>query len=571
MASGLIGQLWQPRRAVSTSDKTSHRIEPTLGTPSVAGIQSSPSTSPSPFEPRFGLSEATPPRGYPANFDGRQLATETHSSELLTHNDVLDASSPQPRDVYARPMRQIEPVDDQQEIARVRASVIQTTVAPKTPTATAFDIADAADAQSSPMGYDGLQAQPRARELKATPGFTHPHPRSNMGVSHSDAATLQKFAPSSDEPADRGVVVETFSLGKLGRTSALSPKRVAIVVGVGLIAVACWSVGTSLFSSPMTVGAGDVITITHDLTDEKVIPAASDRGGYQVPNLNVQVLQRSASNARFFSTTRAAPDPEQPLLLSGDDVAVLPAATIATASTPGDSGGNEVELAPMVSVSTMTANHDAADGAADTIATNLDLTVGAQATSQTSDNETRMLASAENVDEAATISIAIAAPKVDGLMTGTDNALQQPLQFNDPTPRTPGAMTAGALLQVGAVDAGLTLVSPSASLNGLYQDPVSPSVSFAPLAQDVIYPWGLQMGASYSADDARRIWQDLKQTNLRLLGGLRYRVEPVVQNAQSYYRLQVGPFMTRSAALDACAEMRASYVRVDCFPVTVGR
>ena len=162
-------------------------------------------------------------------------------------------------------------------------------------------------------------------------------------------------------------------------------------------------------------------------------------------------------------------------------------------------------------------------------------------------------------------------PKVDGLMTGTDNALQQPLQYGVQTPRTPGAMTAGALMQAGTLDAGLTYGSQPAALGGLYADQASAVMSFGPLAQDVIYPWGLQLGASYSHDDAQRLWQDLKQTNLRLLGSLNHRVEPVVQNTQSYYRLQVGPFMTRSAALDACAEMRASYIRVDCFPVTVGR
>ena len=50
-------------------------------------------------------------------------------------------------------------------------------------------------------------------------------------------------------------------------------------------------------------------------------------------------------------------------------------------------------------------------------------------------------------------------PKVDGLMTGTDNALQQPLQYGVQTPRTPGAMTAGALIQAGTLDAGLTYVA----------------------------------------------------------------------------------------------------------------
>ena len=64
-------------------------------------------------------------------------------------------------------MRQIEPVDEQQEIARVQASVLPNSAQNKLPRATAFDVADAADAQEMAPGYDQLQPQPMARELKA--------------------------------------------------------------------------------------------------------------------------------------------------------------------------------------------------------------------------------------------------------------------------------------------------------------------------------------------------------------------------------------------------------------------
>ena len=313
----------------------------------------------------------------------------------------------------------------------------------------------------------------------------------------------------------------------------------------------------------MGMGARDVITIRHDLTNEKVIPAASERGGYQVPNLDMQVLQRSASNASFFSITRAAPDPEQPLLLSADEVAALPVAPVASRTIETSPETTTTVADPVVPVSS-------ASSAPSTLPVDDALleVASVEPTVAISDNQDALVVTQAAVQDDQP---ELLAPKVDGLMTGTDNALQQPLQYGAQTPRTPGAMTAGALMQAGTLDTGLTYVAQPATLGGLYADQASAAISFSPLAQDVIYPWGLQLGASYSHDDAQRLWQDLKQANLRLLGSLNHRVEPVVQNTQSYYRLQVGPFMTRSAALDACAEMRASYIRVDCFPVTVGR
>ena len=574
MASGFIGQLWHSRIAISASDKTSHRIEPTLGTPSVAGIQDSSSA----YEPRLGLSAPLAASKHHA-IEGsmvNDLAAQARSLEQSSTNSDQPptplTSTTRPsgldpvagaRDVYARPMRQIEPVDEQQEIARVQASVMPNSVQNKLPKATAFDVADAADAQAMAQGYDQLKPQPMVRELKGVPRV-----HGSLGVDGNHKAlnsteTLEKFAPETPETLDRGVFVETHSLGKFAYTFPVPPKLIAAAASAVILLAAGWTFGSSLFSGDMSMGARDVITIRHDLTDEKVIPAASERGGYQVPNLDMQVLQRSASNASFFSITRAAPDPEQPLLLSADEVAALPVAPVASRTIETSPETTTTVADPVVPVSS-------ASSAPSTLPVDDDLleVASVEPTVVISDNQDAVVVTQAAVQDDQP---ELLAPKVDGLMTGTDNALQQPLQYGAQTPRTPGAMTAGALMQAGTLDTGLTYVAQPATLGGLYADQASAAISFSSLAQDVIYPWGLQLGASYSHDDAQRLWQDLKQANLRLLGSLNHRVEPVVQNTQSYYRLQVGPFMTRSAALDACAEMRASYIRVDCFPVTVGR
>ena len=574
MASGFIGQLWHSRIATSASDKTSHRIEPTLGTPSVAGIQDSSSA----YEPRLGLSAPLAASKHHA-IEGsmvNDLAAQARSLEQSSTNSDQPptplTSTTRPsgldpvagaRDVYARPMRQIEPVDEQQEIARVQASVLPNSVQNKLPKATAFDVADAADAQAMAQGYDQLKPQPMVRELKGVPRV-----HGSLGVDGNHKAlnsteTLEKFAPETPETLDRGVFVETHSLGKFAYTFPVPPKLIAAAASAVILLAAGWTFGSSLFSGDMSMGARDVITIRHDLTDEKVIPAASERGGYQVPNLDMQVLQRSASNASFFSITRAAPDPEQPLLLSADEVAALPVAPVASRTIETSPETTTTVADPVVPVSS-------ASSAPSTLSVDDALleVASVEPTVAISDNQDALVVTQAAVQDDQP---ELLAPKVDGLMTGTDNALQQPLQYGAQTPRTPGAMTAGALMQAGTLDTGLTYVAQPATLGGLYADQASAAISFSSLAQDVIYPWGLQLGASYSHDDAQRLWQDLKQANLRLLGSLNHRVEPVVQNTQSYYRLQVGPFMTRSAALDACAEMRASYIRVDCFPVTVGR
>ena len=574
MASGFIGQLWHSRIATSASDKTSHRIEPTLGTPSVAGIQDSSSA----YEPRLGLSAPLAASKHHA-IEGsmvNDLAAQARSLEQSSTNSDQPptplTSTTRPsgldpvagaRDVYARPMRQIEPVDEQQEIARVQASVMPNSVQNKLPKATAFDVADAADAQAMAQGYDQLKPQPMVRELKGVPRV-----HGSLGVDGNHKAlnsteTLEKFAPETPETLDRGVFVETHSLGKFAYTFPVPPKLIAAAASAVILLAAGWTFGSSLFSGDMSMGARDVITIRHDLTDEKVIPAASERGGYQVPNLDMQVLQRSASNASFFSITRAAPDPEQPLLLSADEVAALPVAPVASRTIETSPETTTTVADPVVPVSS-------ASSAPSTLPVDDALleVASVEPTVAISDNQDALVVTQAAVQDDQP---ELLAPKVDGLMTGTDNALQQPLQYGAQTPRTPGAMTAGALMQAGTLDTGLTYVAQPATLGGLYADQASAAISFSSLAQDVIYPWGLQLGASYSHDDAQRLWQDLKQANLRLLGSLNHRVEPVVQNTQSYYRLQVGPFMTRSAALDACAEMRASYIRVDCFPVTVGR
>ena len=469
------------------------------------------------------------------------------------------------RDVYARPMRQIEPVDEQQEIARVRSSVLPTSVQNKPPRTTAFDVADAADAQVGTQGYDRLQAQPIARELKGVPRIHPSHGVTADQPAATDTSTLEKFAPESEETVDRGVFVETHSLGKFARTFPVSSKQAAIIAGASILLVAGWTFGISIFSGDMSMGTRDVMTIRHDLTNEKVIPAASERGGYQVPNLDIQVLKRSTSNASFFSTTRAAPDPEQPSLLSADEVAALPVAPVASTAIATSTEvqatattTDTVVLNPRTPSEPSVLPADSIVAQAETVDPSIAIV----------DTQNTLVVTQPAVqDDQPDLS----APEVVGLMTGTENALQQPLQFSATAARTPGAMTAGALMQAGTYDAGLTYASQPAALGGLYADQTSAALTFAPLAQDVIYPWGLQLGASYSPDDAHRLWQDVKQTNLRLLGSLNHRVEPVVQNGQSYYRLQVGPFMTRSTALDACAEMRAAYIRVDCFPVTVGR
>ena len=201
-----------------------------------------------------------------------------------------------------------------------------------------------------------------------------------------------------------------------------------------------WTFGSSVFSGDMSMGARDVITISHDLTNEKVIPAASERGGYQVPNLDMQVLQRSASNASFFSTTRAAPDPEQPSLLSADEVASL---SVAPAASKTAEAGLETPTTVADPVVTVT-NALSAQSSQSSLPVSEALAeiASVEPTVAMSDNqETQVVAQAAVQDDQPDLMV----PKVDGLMTGTDNALQQPLQYGVQTPRTPGAMTAGAL------------------------------------------------------------------------------------------------------------------------------
>ena len=434
----------------------------------------------------------------------------------------------------APPVRQIEPVDDPSEIDRIKSAVLETADPSFKPApGTDFSISDP---QTLEDCYDALPPVPNfephdeatSTQQYAQGGRAHQSdPLRPVDRRHETqtARPLSQFAPISDSTKDQGVFVETRSVNKapmFGQRSAKQLMLLLTLVGVlglgGAVSYAAFSVFETQKQVP---------TIVHDLAGEKVIPPAHERGGHQVPNLGLQVLERGAGGHYQFTTTRAVAAPEQPNLMLQEQFA-------------------ETQVPEQAPVLDDVANEPIELGLAETLAQ----------LQQQSVSDDRTMANTQQVVRATIESTEdLSAPL-------SLTPLFEALALNNSS----SAQTlAGADPLGGLIDAGAAVVA--------NHDQTASSPILTPGAaifQQVINPWGLQLAASNSPDSARRLWQNVRQSNIRAFASLNHQIQPVTRNGQVLYRLRVGPFQSRSAALNTCYEMQQAYGQVGCFPVTTG-
>ena len=128
-----------------------------------------------------------------------------------------------------------------------------------------------------------------------------------------------------------------------------------------------------------------------------------------------------------------------------------------------------------------------------------------------------------------------------------------------PTPQpTPSSTvnilgTETAALTPGSVRGSATTVVAIDPASGQPTTPQAPSLTGAA----VVAPFGIQLGALRSEQQADALWQRLTQKFPGLLGSLSHRVVSYDSGARGmFYRLQAGPMPTKSTAQDFCVQLK---------------
>ncbi|HCI01496.1 MAG TPA: hypothetical protein DFJ59_11965 [Alphaproteobacteria bacterium] len=155
-----------------------------------------------------------------------------------------------------------------------------------------------------------------------------------------------------------------------------------------------------------------------------------------------------------------------------------------------------------------------------------------------------------------------AMPKLRGAVTVPRQALVVPVQAApapQPTPQpTPSSTvnilgTETAALMPGSVRGSATTVVAIDPASGQPTTPQAPSLTGAA----VVAPFGIQLGALRSEQQADALWQRLTQKFPGLLGSLSHRVVSYDSGARGmFYRLHAGPMPTKSTAQDFCVQLK---------------
>ena len=151
-----------------------------------------------------------------------------------------------------------------------------------------------------------------------------------------------------------------------------------------------------------------------------------------------------------------------------------------------------------------------------------------------------------------------ALPQLRGEVTVPRQATVIPVQATpalQPTPSTTVNIlgTETAALSAGSVRGSATTVVAIDPASGQPTTPQAPSLTGAA----VVAPFGIQLGALRSEQQAAAVWLSLKQKFPGLLGSLSHRVETYDSGARGvFYRLQAGPMPTKATAQDFCVQLK---------------
>jgi len=151
-----------------------------------------------------------------------------------------------------------------------------------------------------------------------------------------------------------------------------------------------------------------------------------------------------------------------------------------------------------------------------------------------------------------------ALPQLRGEVTVPRQAMVIPVQAApalQPTPSTTVNIlgTETAALSAGSVRGSATTVVAIDPASGQPTTPQAPSLTGAA----VVAPFGIQLGALRSEQQAAALWLSLKQKFPGLLGSLSHRVVSYDSGARGvFYRLQAGPMPTKATAQDFCVQLK---------------
>ena len=151
-----------------------------------------------------------------------------------------------------------------------------------------------------------------------------------------------------------------------------------------------------------------------------------------------------------------------------------------------------------------------------------------------------------------------ATPKLRGAVTVPRQAMVVPVQAAPTSQPTPSSTvnilgTETAALTPGSVRGSATTVVAIDPASGQPTTPQAPSLTGAA----VVAPFGIQLGALRSEQQADALWQRLTQKFPGLLGSLSHRVVSYDSGARGvFYRLQAGPMPTKSTAQDFCVQLK---------------
>ena len=149
-------------------------------------------------------------------------------------------------------------------------------------------------------------------------------------------------------------------------------------------------------------------------------------------------------------------------------------------------------------------------------------------------------------------------PKLRGAVTVPRQAMVVPVQAAPASQPTPSSTvnilgTETAALTRGSVRGSATTVVAIDPASGQPTTPQAPSLTGAA----VVAPFGIQLGALRSEQQADALWLRLTQKFPGLLGSLSHRVVSYDSGARGvFYRLQAGPMPTKSTAQDFCVQLK---------------
>ena len=474
-------------------------------------------------------------------FEAEPKAAQTSRAPYLSEQSALATPAPKPTvNMQAQPTKAPEDT--------MAASEFVISSPPPKPIMVGSEDRLAADAPTQPL------AQPVTQPVaQAAPG---------VSISGDDIRTERHDLNSRRKDKPLWIV-----------PAALGAASLAILSVGGAAAIAFWQ--------PMR--GAEIPFIVHSLENEKVIPGPNDRGGYEVEGLGLSVLERDAGGAQAVGATRAAPGPERPVFASeltalaqgegGADSSALSGQMVFTmAELPGLTRLPQLRpdtTQPVVAAQTNPAQQEADAALAQTLGTPTTLTQALEPLTRPQGLPSFVAPESPTVAQSA-----------GGIAGQNMTGLNAPMVLRPLSGSQQGGTGAASPMQLVQLTAENGVLSGPGSNGGALgpsvqdlSDSETGTVPGRPIPSmvaptEVIDPWGLQLAALSSPDSARRLWQNLRQANLRLLGDVGFSVESVVRNGRQLYRLRIGPFPTRATALDVCAELQKAEGQIGCIPIT---